>query len=69
METSTSLGSFQKFEGTAGEFKGVLGSRRHLISSPATRLPDYIYIQSNLVKGNVKSGLLKRWSHKKGSGI
>ena len=34
IETSTFLGSLQKFEGAAGEFKGALGSRHPLISSP-----------------------------------
>ena len=34
IETSTSLGSLQKFEGAAGEFMGALGSRHPLISSP-----------------------------------
>ena len=34
IETSTSLGSLQKFEGAAGEFKGALGSWHPLISSP-----------------------------------
>ena len=35
IETSTFLGSLQKFEGAAGEFKGALCSRHPLISSPA----------------------------------
>ena len=30
IETSTFLGSLQKFEGAAGEFKGALGSWHHL---------------------------------------
>ena len=34
IETSSSLGSLQKFEGAAGEFKGALGSPHPLISSP-----------------------------------
>ena len=34
MDFSTSLGSLQKFEGAAGEFKGAHGSRHPLISSP-----------------------------------
>ena len=34
IETSTSLGYLQKFEGAVGEFKGALGSRHPLISSP-----------------------------------
>ena len=34
IETSTFLGSLQKFEGADGEFKGALGSRHSLISSP-----------------------------------
>ena len=34
IETSTSLGSLQKFEGAAGEFKGAVGSGHPLISSP-----------------------------------
>ena len=33
-ETSTSLGSLQKFEGDTGEFKGALGSRLPIILSP-----------------------------------
>ena len=33
IETSSSLGSLQKFEGAAGEFKGALGSRHPLIST------------------------------------
>ena len=36
IKTSTSLGSLQKFEEATGEFKGALGSRHPLISSPAT---------------------------------
>ena len=36
IETSTSLGSLQKFEGAAGQFKEVLGSWHPLISSPVT---------------------------------
>ena len=35
IETSTSLGSLQKFAGAAGEFKEALGSRHPLVSSPA----------------------------------
>ena len=35
IETSTSFGSLQKFEGAAGEFKRAIGSRHPLISSPA----------------------------------
>ena len=35
IETSTSLGSLQKFEGAAGELKGALSSWLQLISSPA----------------------------------
>ena len=34
IETSTTFGSLQKFEGAAGEFKGALGSRLPLISNP-----------------------------------
>ena len=34
IETSTSLGSLQKFEGATGEFKGALGSWHPRISSP-----------------------------------
>ena len=34
IETSTFLGSLQKFEGAAGEFKGDLGCWHPLISSP-----------------------------------
>ena len=34
IETSMPLGSLQKFEGAAGEFKGALGSQLQLISSP-----------------------------------
>ena len=34
IETSTSLGSLQKYEQAAGEFKGALGSRLVLIFSP-----------------------------------
>ena len=34
IETSTSLGDLQKFEGAAGEFKGALGSQHPLILSP-----------------------------------
>ena len=34
IENSTSLGSLQKFEGAAGEFKRGLGSRYPLISGP-----------------------------------
>ena len=34
METSTFLGSLQKFEGAAGEFKGALSPRNPLILSP-----------------------------------
>ena len=34
IETITSLGSLQKFEGAVGEFKRVMGSRHPLISSP-----------------------------------
>ena len=34
IETSTFLGSLQKFEGAAGEFKGALSSRHPLNSSP-----------------------------------
>ena len=36
IKISTSKGSLQKFEGAAGEFKGALGSRHPLISSPAS---------------------------------
>ena len=36
IETSTFLGSLQKFEGAAGEFKGALGCWHSLISSPET---------------------------------
>ena len=36
IETSTPLGSLQKFEGAAGGFKGALGSRHPLISSPGS---------------------------------
>ena len=36
IENSTSLGSLQKFEGAAGEFKGALSSWHPLISSPAS---------------------------------
>ena len=35
IETSTSLGSLQNFEGAADEIKGAPGSRHPLISSPA----------------------------------
>ena len=38
IETSTTLGSLQKFEGAAGEFKGALCSWHPLISSPAFTL-------------------------------
>ena len=41
IETSTSLGSMQKFDGAAGEFKGALGSRLQLISSSVTLKSDY----------------------------
>ena len=34
IETSSFLGSLQKFEGAAGEFRGALGSWHPLISSP-----------------------------------
>ena len=34
IETSTSLGSLEKFEGAAGEFNGALGFRHPLILSP-----------------------------------
>ena len=34
IETSTSLGSLHIFDRDVGEFKGVLGSRHPLISSP-----------------------------------
>ena len=34
IETSTSLGSLQTFEGTAGDFKGAPCSQRPFISSP-----------------------------------
>ena len=34
IETNTLVGSLQKFEGAAVEFKGALGSRHFLISSP-----------------------------------
>ena len=34
IETNTFLGSLQEFEGAAGEFKGALGFRLPLISSP-----------------------------------
>ena len=34
MSNNTYLGSLQKFEGAAGAFKGALGSRHPLISSP-----------------------------------
>ena len=34
IEISTALGSLQKFEGAAGEFKGALGYRHPLILSP-----------------------------------
>ena len=34
IETSAFLGSLQKFDGVAGEFKGALGSQLTLISSP-----------------------------------
>ena len=42
IETSTYLGSLQKFEGDAGEFKGALGSRHPIISSPEVALEDAI---------------------------
>ena len=36
LETSTSLGSLQKFEGDTGEFKGALGSWHSLILTPVS---------------------------------
>ena len=41
-EISTSLGSLQKFEGAPGEFKGALGSRHPLISSPVLSCPGLV---------------------------
>ena len=48
IETSTSLGSLQKFEGATGEFKGALGSCLQLISSPDR------YIYMNFSRGSLE---------------
>ena len=44
IETSTSFGS-QKFEGAAREFKGDLGSRQPLISSPVIISKKYVSVK------------------------
>ena len=46
IETCTSLGSLQKFEGATREFKRALGSRHPLISSPGrvTPIPDHFFL-------------------------
>ena len=54
VETSTSLGSLQKFEGAAGEFKGAHGSRHPLISSP-------VYYDLCLVLMNVYMFMVEIW--------
>ena len=40
---STPLGSLQRFEGATGEFKGALGSRLQIISSPV-KVKEYTQI-------------------------
>ena len=42
IETSTTFGSLQKFEGAPGEFKGALSSWHPLISNPGGERQNYI---------------------------
>ena len=65
IETSTFLGSLQKSEGAAGEFKGALGSRHPLISSPDVSWEAHKQLACNcqLVvrqQSNLKEGFLAR---------
>ena len=48
IETSTSSGSLQTFEGAAGEFKEALGSQLQIISSPADVGKDGDYVKNTL---------------------
>ena len=49
IETSTFLGSLLKFEGAAGEFKGALGCRHPLTSSPGYRLVPIKHLQASIL--------------------
>ena len=53
IETSTSFCALQKFEGAPGEFKGALGSRHPLISSPGRRTFS-MYIRNVIRKCTLK---------------
>ena len=57
IETSTSLGSLQKFEGATGELKGALSSCHPLISSPVLVL---IASEMNVDAGDFQRRRLKQ---------